>query len=69
MAQIQESFTVKPSSIGQPKSYLGADVDKVYYADGSYGWTMGVETYVTQAIKNLKKRMEKEGFEYNKKFF
>ena len=28
---------------------------------------MGSETYTTQAIKNLKKRMEKEGYEYNKK--
>jgi hypothetical protein len=67
MTQIQESFTVKPSSIGEPKSYLGADIGKVYYEDGSYGWTMGSETYTTQAIKNLKKRMEKEGYEYNKK--
>ena len=67
MTQIQESFTVKPPSIEEPKSYLGADVDKVYYQDGSYGWTMGAETYTTQAIKNRKKRMQKEGFEYNKK--
>ena len=28
---------------------------------------MGAETYTTQAIKNRKKRMQKEGFEYNKK--
>ena len=28
---------------------------------------MGAETYVTHAINNPKKRMETEGFEYNKK--
>ena len=28
---------------------------------------MGSETYTTKAIKNLKKRMEKEGYEYDKK--
>ena len=67
MAKIKESFTVKPSSIEEPKSYLGADIGKVYYEDGSYGWTMGAETYTKHAIKNLKKRMEREGFEYNKK--
>ena len=67
LAQIQESFTVKPSSIEEPKSYPGADINKIYYSDGSYGWTMVDETYVTQAIKNLKKRMATEGFEYNKK--
>ena len=67
MSQIQENFTVKPSSIEEPKSYLGADIGKVYYGDGSYGWTMGSATYTSQAIKNLKKRMEKEGYEFNKK--
>ena len=67
MAQIKESFTVKPSSIEEPKSYLGADAGKVYYSDGTYAWTMGAETYTTQAIKNLKKRMSKEGYEYNRK--
>jgi len=53
MVQIQQSFPVEPSSIGQPKSYLGADFDKVLFR--RYGWTMGAETYVTPAIKNLKK--------------
>ena len=28
---------------------------------------MGAETYTTQAINNLKKRMSKEGYEYNRK--
>ena len=67
MAQIQESFTVKPFSIEEPKSYLGADINKIYYSDGSYIWTMGAETYVTHAINNPKNRMATEGFEYNKK--
>ena len=67
MSQIKESFTVKPASIEQPQKYLGADISKVYYADGSYGWTIGSETYITQAVNNLKKRMKQEGFEYNKK--
>ena len=67
MEMIQQKFTVKPSSIEEPKSYLGADIKKVYYDDGSYGWTMGSETYVTHAIKNLKKRMESDGYEFNKK--
>ena len=68
MAQILESFTVKYSSIEEPKSYLGADINKIYYSGGYYGWTIGAETYVTHSIKNLKKRMTTEGFEYNKKF-
>ena len=66
MAHIKEIFTIKPSSIEEPKSYLGANINKIYYSDGSYGWKMGAETYFTHAIKNLKKRMATEGFEYNK---
>ena len=53
--------------IEEPKCYLGADIKKVYYNDGSYGCTMGSKPYGTHAITNLEKRMGKEGFEYNKK--
>ena len=67
MTMVQESFTVKPSSIETPTSYLGADIGKVSYPDGSYAWTMGSYSYVKRAIKNLKKRMEKDGYEFNKK--
>ena len=68
MDQIQEKFKVKPSSIEEPKSYLGADISKVYYNDGSHAWCMGSETsYALQAIKNLKKRLEDDGFGFNKK--
>ena len=67
MAHIQERFTVKYSNIEEPKIYFGSDINKIYYSDWFYGWTMGSETYVTHAIKNLKRRTETEGFEYNKK--
>ena len=66
MAQIKESFTVKPSAIDEPKRYLGADINKIYYSNGSYGWTMRAVIYVTHAINNLKKRLAMEGFEYTK---
>ena len=67
MAQIQEDFTLKPSSIGTPKSYLGADINKVYHSDGTSSWTMGSETYVKKVIANIKKRLESEGLRFNKK--
>ena len=67
MKQIQEDFTLKPSSIGVPKSYLGADISKVYHSDGSYSWTMGSETYVKKVISNIKRRLESEGLRFNKK--
>ena len=57
MSQKQESFTVKNSSIEEPKIYLGADTNKIYYSNGYYGQKMGDETYVTNTINNPKKRM------------
>ena len=67
MSQIQDTFTVKPDSIEEPKTYLGADINKVYYPDGSYAWTMGSESYVKKVVKNVKVKMLKDGLEFNKK--
>ena len=50
MAQIQESFIFKHSIIKELKSYLGANINKIYDSEGSYGWTMGDKTSVTHAI-------------------
>jgi hypothetical protein len=67
MDMLEEKYTVKPSSIGEPKVYLGADISKAYYPDGSYAWIMSSDSYVKEAVKNVKKRMKEEGGEYNKK--
>ena len=62
MSQIQESFTVKPPSTEEPKTLPGDYKNKIYYSDGSYGWTMRAETYVPHAINNLNQWMATEGF-------
>ena len=41
MDLLKDTYTVKSSSIGEPKVYLGADISKVYYHDNSYAWSMG----------------------------
>ena len=41
---------VKPSSIGEPKLYLDANIFKAYHLDGSYAWTMGLQSYVKEGI-------------------
>ena len=66
MAHIRQRFTVKTYNIKELKSYLLADIKNIYYSDGPYEWKIGAETYVTHAIKNLKKRMKTEGFDNNK---
>ena len=67
MDMINEKFKVKPDSIAEPTSYLGADLRKVQYQDGSYAWVMGSANYVDKVVKNVKKTLEKYGFEYNRK--
>ena len=56
MNLLKENYTLKPSSIREPKVYLGADISKSYYPDGSYAWTMGSQSYVKEAIHNVKKK-------------
>lgn len=67
MEILKASYTVNPSSIGVPKTYIGADIGKMKYPDGSYAWTMGSNTYVKEAIKNVKKRLKDDGFIFHKK--
>jgi hypothetical protein len=40
MQMLQESYTVCEDTIKEPDQYLGADIGKVHYNDGSFAWTM-----------------------------
>ena len=46
---------VNPSSIGETKFYLGVDAGKVLYGDGSYSCTMISDSYIKEAMNNVKK--------------
>ena len=67
MNMIQEKFPVKKSSIEEPKIYLGANIGKVSYPDGSIAWTMSSDSYVKEAVRNVKARMKEDNFRFNKK--
>ena len=58
MDMLEESYTVKQSSIVEPKIYIGADVGKVYYPDSSYSCTMCSKYYTKEIIYNVKKKLE-----------
>ena len=58
---LEIKYTVKPSSVGGPKVYLGADVGKVFYDDGSYSCYMISDSYVKSEINNVKKRLKEDG--------
>ena len=57
---------VKISSIGEPKVYLGSNFGRLLYGDGSYDWTMRSDSYIKEAIDNMKKRLKEDGMEYNR---
>ena len=67
MTMLEEKFPVKPSSIEEPKVYLGANIGKIEYPDGSKAWTMSSDSYVKEAIRNVKQRLKEDGFRFNKK--
>ena len=67
MEILESKYTLKPSSIGQTKVYLRADVVKVLYGDGSFSWEMSSDSYSKEAIMNVNKRIKEDGLEYNKK--
>ena len=55
MDRKESKYTLKSSSIGDPKVYLGANVVKLLYGNDYYDWTMISDLYVQAAIKNMKK--------------
>ena len=64
---LDNKYTVKPSIVGEIRVYLGSNVAKVLYGNGSYAWNMNSDLYNMRAIKNVKKRLKEDGLEYNKK--
>ena len=48
---LDSNYMVKPYSIWDPKVYLGADVGKLLYGDGSYAFTMSSDLYVVSVFK------------------
>ena len=67
MVVLEIKYTVEPSSTGELKVYIGDNVGKNLYGDGSYAWTMNSDLHVKEGINNGKKRLKEDGLEYNKK--
>ena len=67
MQQLRESYTVREDTIKEPDQYLGADIRKVHFDDNSYAWTMGSTSYIKNAVKNIKARLQEDGYRFNPK--
>ena len=67
MSMFMQKYIVNTSSNGDPKLYLGVEIRNVEYINGYYAWTMSLDSYYKQAIRNIKKYMKYEKMEFNKK--
>jgi hypothetical protein len=67
MTMLRDSYTVRENTIKEPDQYLGADISKVHFGDGTYAWTMGSASYIRNAVKNVKARLKEDGFQFNSK--
>ena len=60
-------FKIKPGSSGPPKIYLGANIQKVPSRSGGECWGMSCEQYVVDAVRHVKEKLLRDGWEFNKK--
>ena len=54
MESVRETYKVRDDTIKEPDQYLGADISKIHFDDGSFAYTMSSESYVKNAVKNVK---------------
>ena len=67
MESVRETYKVRDDTIKEPDQYLGADISKVHFDDGSFAYTMSSESYVKNAVKNVKARLNDDGLRFNAK--
>ena len=58
MPMLESKYKVKPSSIGDTKIHIGANVGTVLYVDFSYTWNMSSNLYFKISINIVKKRLK-----------
>ena len=60
-------FELKKSSIGPPDQYLGVYVRKLELTNCIHAWAFRSSRYVTEAIKNVERQLEENGFKRPRK--
>lgn len=58
---LQKLYVLKDESIGSPKRYLFANIDRVQTQDGRNIWSMSSESYVRAAIENVENMLKSDG--------
>lgn len=61
ITQLRSAYTLKEESVGTPKRYLGANIERVQTSDGRIIWSMTSEDYVRAAIENVEGMLRSDG--------
>jgi len=66
---LDQHFLLKKGSVGEPKTYLGADIHKHYLPDqpDKVRWAMSAATYVKNAISNVSNYLSDRGLQLKTK--
>ena len=59
--EIDDFCKVKPGSEGEPKTFLGADCEKIQLADRREIWTTSSKTCIANAIETVQALLDKDG--------
>jgi hypothetical protein len=58
---LRKLYVLKDDSIGSPKRYLGANIERVQVKDGRAIWSMSSESYVRAAVDNVENLLKSDG--------
>lgn len=61
MEGISSHFEIKNDEIAEPKSYLGADIEKFQLPDGRNAWSLTANSYVKNAIDTVERLLAEDG--------
>ena len=61
---IERCFKLKDGTIEEPTLYLGADIGKHVFEDGTFAWSLSSSSYTAKAVKAVEDEIatEKYGF-------
>ena len=60
LESIEQRFTLKDGMIEEPTLYLGADIGKHYFPDGTMAWSMSSTKYTAKAIAAVEQELGTE---------
>ena len=58
LGKLNQYFTLKPSSVGNPSMYLSAKLKLTQMSNGVWAWGMSPLKYIKEAVSNCEKHLQ-----------